>query len=63
MTNTARDTGPRACLKPHCNGITQILPPACGYIREHCPQCGDIISSWPAPSNPKLKRPADRGKP
>ena len=59
MANTARETGPRPCLKPHCHGITRILPPARGYIREHCPQCNDIISSWPAPNNPKSKRRTD----
>lgn len=60
MTDTARETGPRPCLKPHCNGITRILAPARGYIREYCPECQDIISSWPAPGNPRLKRATGR---
>ena len=63
MPNTARLTGPRPCPKPDCSGTTRILPKARGYIREECPSCNDIISSWPAPDNPKLKQPKQRGTP
>ena len=57
MPNTAQFTGPRPCMRPGCTGTTQILKPARGYVREYCHTCGDIISSWPAPGNPKIKPP------
>ena len=57
MPDTAQFTGPRPCIREGCNGTTQILKPARGYVREYCPTCSDIISSWPAPGNPKVKKP------